>query len=851
MIELRGVSKHYEGTLALSEIDLEIRAGEVHAICGENGAGKSTLNRILAGSVVPDSGVVLLNSRPLKFGSVRDSEAGGISMVHQESAAFLHLNAVENHEIMREPSKAGGLWLDRYEMRNRSEQSLKSVEEEFDVDRPLLDRSVAQRQMVAIARALSSNCRLLILDEPTASLSKKESDSLFSAIRSVRERGVAVLYVTHRLDEVFLLSDRVTILRDAKKIATLRTKDTSREELIKLMVGREIHSPLRHSKPLGDVSLELRELSKNGSFENISFNVRWGEIVALTGLVGAGRSEVARAIFGLEKPDSGQIIGNNRNGSEVIPEGSKPNSLGSNLRDPRFDVLRDSAPRRGASIEKRHPSSVSARIALVPEDRQHQGLHHQLSVRENIAMAIQKPPIKQRKLERLESERQIGNLSVKTESDLNLVSSLSGGNQQKVLLAKWLATDPDVLILDEPTRGVDVGAKEQIHELIHEFAEQGGAVLVISSDMPEVLTLADRILVMRQGKVSGEISGADATQEAILELALPVETDSQEKSDKKTRNWISQETVVAALILLVGTIAALVNPSFLSWTNISDILVKIAPVLIVGTMMTLVILAREIDISVGSLMGLCAVVLGIACSSDRMGLPIAVGISMCLGVGLVGGVVNGLLVSKAKIPSIIVTLGMLTILRGVTELLMGGKWIENMPNGLRQFGTGAFLNLPYSIWVALATVFAGVWITKRTKFGLRAFAIGSNPEAAVMRGIPSTRIRTGVFALTGIACGISALFGATQLQVIESGFGSGFELVVIASVIVGGTSIRGGQGSILGTVLGAMLLGMISTVLIFLKLGESATYWERAIQGGLILFAVLGDHFWRQRKQSA
>jgi ABC-type sugar transport system ATPase subunit/ribose/xylose/arabinose/galactoside ABC-type transport system permease subunit len=798
MIELRGISKHYDGAVALNEIDLEIRAGEVHAICGENGAGKSTLNRILAGSVVPDSGTVTLDGNVLRFGSVHDTEAAGIVIVHQESAAFLHLSATENHQIMMEPCTAGGFWIDRKEMRVRAEASLKDIGEEFDVDRPLLERSVAQRQMVAIARALSSNCKLFILDEPTASLSKRESEALFAAVRSMRERGVAIIYVTHRLEEVFLLSDRVTILRDGKKIVTLETKNASREELIRHMVGREIGPANRQPAVFGEVGLEVKNLSKAGAFTDISFKVHRGEIVVLTGLIGAGRSEVARAIFGLDISDSGEILGANR-------------------------------------------------VGFVPEDRQHEGLHTQLSIRENTAMAIQNRLLIQRVRERQESEKQIANLSIKTESDLNLVSSLSGGNQQKVLLAKWLSTNPDILILDEPTRGVDVGAKEQIHQLIHEFAERGGAVLVISSDMPEVLSLADRILVMRQGTLSGEILSADATQDAILQLALPLESASQNSEKAKSRRAISQETVVASLIVLVGAIATLTNPSFFTWTNLSDILVKVAPVLIVGTLMTLVIFAREIDISVGSLMGLCGAILGIACSTDRLGLPVAIGMLMCLCAGLVGGILNGVLTAKAKIPSIIVTLGMLTILRGITELLLGGKWIENMPSGLRRFGTEAFLTVPYSVWVAIITVLAGIWITKRTKFGLRAFAIGSNPEAALLRGIPVSRVRIGVFALTGLACGVAAIFGATQLQVVESGFGSGFELVVIASVIVGGTSIRGGKGSVLGTILGAILLGMISTVLIFLKLGESAVYWERALQGGLILLAVLGDHFWRRR----
>jgi ribose/xylose/arabinose/galactoside ABC-type transport system permease subunit len=261
-----------------------------------------------------------------------------------------------------------------------------------------------------------------------------------------------------------------------------------------------------------------------------------------------------------------------------------------------------------------------------------------------------------------------------------------------------------------------------------------------------------------------------------------------------------------------------------------------------------VILAREIDISVGSLMGLCAAALGIACSADRMHLPIAVGIVLCLGVGALGGLINGMLVAFARIPSIIVTLGMLTVLQGVTEVVMGGKWIENMPTGLRAFGTGSLVGVPYSVIAATVIVGLSLWLLARTPFGRRVVALGSNPHAAEYVGVPARKIRLQVFALTGLLAGVAALYSATQLQVIESGFGKGFELVVVAAVVVGGTSIRGGRGTILGSVLGAALLGIVGTALIFLRLGESSIYWERAIQGGVILLAVLGDHFSRRRK---
>ncbi|MBC8066376.1 MAG: hypothetical protein H7Y17_16210, partial [Chlorobia bacterium] len=364
---------------------------------------------------------------------------------------------------------------------------------------------------------------------------------------------------------------------------------------------------------------------------------------------------------------------------------------------------------------------------------------------------------------------------------------------------------------------------------------------VISSELNEVMALGDRILVMRQGRLAGELSKEQATQERILELALPKE--GEEVTRQTAAKGFKREFAVAGLLLATIILATVVNPSFLSLENLRDMLVRVAPAVIVGTMMTLVILAREIDISVGSLMGLCAATLGIAASPDRMGLPVGVAIVACLGIGALGGLVNGLLVSYARIPSIIVTLGTLTLFKGATELAMGGKWIENMPPALRSFGTGNAV-----IFVAIAAALIGIWITRRTRLGMRVFAIGSNPNAAALNGVRSNKVRLFVFTLTGIGAAVAALFSATQLQVIESGFGSGFELVAIASVIVGGTSIRGGRGSVIGTVLGASLLGIVSTVLIFLKLGQSSTYWERAIQGGLILLAVLGDHINRRKR---
>jgi len=823
LLQVSGVTKSYGGPPALRQVDLSLGRGEILAVCGENGAGKSTLNKILSGSITADSGEIRMDGKPLVIKSAADAEAAGIAIVHQESVAFLSLSATDNHQIMREPTRLGGLWLDRPEMRRRAVASLGSVGEDFDPDLPLESRSVAQRQMVAIARAVDAKCRVLILDEPTASLSARETESLFRVIQKMRGEGVSIVYVSHRLEEIFALADRVAVLRDGQLVATKPIAETSPEDLIRLMVGRDVEpSSGSLGEPTeGAVALQVKGLGRGTAFRDVSFLVRRGEIVALSGLVGAGRSEVVRAIFGIDRFDTGEIL-----------VGGQPFAGGHRRPTP--------------------GDAVKAGVALVPEDRQHEGLHLLLSLRENMNMVA--TPARLGVIDRRE-EAVVGaefmrSLSVKAESDLAAVSTLSGGNQQKVLLAKWLATKPSVLILDEPTRGVDVGAKAQIHEIIRELAASGMAILVISSEMAEVLTLADRVLVMRQGAISGELSRAEADQARLLELSLPVANDAAPEVAVVRSRRLPAEATVAALLAAVLVGVSIANPAFMATGNLRDMLIKVSPAVIVGSVLTLVVLAREIDISVGSLMGLCAAVLGITCSPDRMGLPVPVGIALCLATGLVAGVTNGLLVAWARIPSIIVTLAMLTVLRGVTEKAMGGKWIENLPAGLRQFGTGSLAGIPIVVLVAVMSAAGAMWLAGRTRFGRQVYAIGSNPEAATLRGVKTGSVRIALFALTGLAAATAALVSATQLQVIESGFGNGFELVAVASVIVGGTSIRGGRGSVTGTILGATLLGIISTALIFLRLGESAVYWERAIQGGLILLAILVDH-WQRKGRGA
>ncbi len=499
LIQICGISKSYDGVHALSDVSLDLAPAEIHAVCGENGAGKSTLIKILSGIVQPDAGHIKVNDTRLNIGHVHAAEAAGIAVMHQESAAFPHLNAVENLFVGREITRFRGLFLNHAAMKLQTETLLQKLGVSMDLSVPAGELPLAQRQMVALARALSRDCRLLIMDEPTASLSNRETQTLLQIVRQLRTSGVTVLYVSHRLDEIFQIADRVTVLRDGRNVSTHRMTAVDRHQLIRDMVGRSVEEPPRssastaHSSP---VVLDVKQLSRRGVFSDVSFQVREGEILGLTGLVGAGRSEIARAIFGVDEFDEGEV-----------------RVAGRQL--------------KGGSVQ----DAMASGIGMVPEDRQHEGLILPMSVQENISLAVLRSltrwGIVRCRAERELTETQMSALSVKAAGPRIAAATLSGGNQQKLVLGKWLARNPKVLILDEPTRGIDVGAKSQVHQLIRNLSAKGLATLIISSDLPELLSLCDRLLVVRTGRIVGELQGATATQEAVLALALPDAAESQ------------------------------------------------------------------------------------------------------------------------------------------------------------------------------------------------------------------------------------------------------------------------------------------------------------------------------------
>jgi ABC-type sugar transport system ATPase subunit len=488
LLELEGISKQFPGVKALEDVRFSVRAGEIHALLGENGAGKSTLIKIISGVYRPDAGEMRIDGQAVQFTSPHESQARGIATIYQELSLYPELTVAENIFMGHAPRRRLGPmsvqdWGTTYE---RAVELLASLNiHDLDVRRKVGSLNVGNRQRVEIAKALSINARILIMDEPTAALTETDVNRLFELVRLLKERGVGIIYISHRLQEVFQLADRVTVLRDGHYVDTRDVADTTEDQLIRMMVGRTITNlfPKLPSEIGADV-LETRGLTRKPQTRDVSLKVRAGEIVGLAGLVGSGRSEFAQAVFGILPADSGEI-------------------------------LLDGKPVRITSPGQ----AMKLGVAYIPEDRGTQGLVRQMRIRENISMAIlgslTRMGMVNRPAERRVGEDMIRQLNIIATSGEQVVNKLSGGNQQKVVVGKWLASKPRLLIVDEPTRGVDVGAKAEIHRLMSELAQQGLGILMISSELPEVLGMSDRILVMRQGALVAEFSRAEATQENV------------------------------------------------------------------------------------------------------------------------------------------------------------------------------------------------------------------------------------------------------------------------------------------------------------------------------------------------
>ena len=489
ILRMTGVSKSFPGVVALDGVDLDLMAGEVHILLGENGAGKSTLMKILSGAQALDGGEILIDGKTAAIGSPKAARELGISIIYQELTLVPQLSAPANIFLGKEPTTPLGL-LDEGAMKERARALLDALGVVVDLEDPVGTLGVAEQQMIEVAKALSENARILVMDEPTSALTSSEIDQLFAAMARLLERGVGIIYISHRMNEVERVGHRVSVLRDGRKVGTYRAGEVTIDELIRLMVGRPVgdHFPRRRAPPGAEV-LRVSGLSRRGALRDISFSLRRGEIVGISGLLGAGRTELARAIFGADRPDEGAV-----------------------------DV------KGKAGLVRSPAAAIEAGLGLLPEDRKTQGLVLALSVRENLTLTsvkrLSRLGLIDRAREASLSQRYVDDLRIRTPGIEQRAGALSGGNQQKIVLGKWLATGVDVLIMDEPTRGIDVAAKVEIYELMNRLTADGAGILMISSELPEVLGMSDRILVMRGGSVVAEFVSANATQEILLGAAL-------------------------------------------------------------------------------------------------------------------------------------------------------------------------------------------------------------------------------------------------------------------------------------------------------------------------------------------
>lgn len=496
ILQVRGISKSFYGVTVLKDIDLDVFPGEIHAICGENGAGKTTLMNILTGSFPPDSGDIYFNGEKVVFNSPKDAQQIGISIVHQEISLFSHLTVAENIYAGRMPLRHGDL-IDKNELNKKAKEVIKELKTNIEPDEIVGDLSISQQQMVEIAKALSSNCKLLILDEPTSALTEAETETLFNILEILKQNGMAILYISHRMSEIFKICQRVTVLRDGEHVWTKTISDITIDEVVSSMVGRKLDNIYPEKGRKSDnVKLEVKGLTRKGVYSDVTFKLYEGEILGIFGLMGAGRTEVARGICGIDHVDHGEIYLN----GEKISINNIQNTI-----------------KRG--------------LVYVTEDRKNEGLFLEMSVAENIIAGnlqqVSKRGFIKENLVTLISEKFRRNMNIKCKNVEQNVITLSGGNQQKVLLSKWLALGPKVLILDEPTRGIDVGAKHEIHEILRDLANQGIGIIVISSELPEILGISDRILVMYQGEIVGELTDNEANEEIVMQYATGTKKDKR------------------------------------------------------------------------------------------------------------------------------------------------------------------------------------------------------------------------------------------------------------------------------------------------------------------------------------
>ena len=804
VIEMLHITKEFPGIKANDDITLQLRKGEVHAICGENGAGKSTMMNLIAGVYRIDSGEMRLDGQVYDPKNPADARRAGVSIVFQELSMFSLQTTEMNIFAGKELTK--GLSLDHKEMRRRTQQVLDEMELDIDLDTPVELLTIGQRQWIEIARAIADDAKILILDEPNSALNMYETEILFRLIREQTAKGMTILYISHRMDEVFEISDRITVMRDGRYIKTLNTADTNVDEIISLMLGHDTTCVYTRSPgERGDVVLDVQHLTVGDAVQDVSFQVRAGSVVGLSGLAGCGYETILKVLFGLQGFDGGTITLD----GEVISPASPLDAMKKN-------------------------------IAMVPSDRRDTGLMTEWSIAHN-------------KDNRRIAEEYIQQLNVVCTSLENTVIELSGGNQQKVLLAKWLATNPKLLILDDPTRGIDVGAKQEIYQLIDRITRQGFAVVLTSSEIDELTALSDEILLFRNGKhiktvpagttkgtILKYIAGESVERTAAQEQSAPAEAAQEARPSllhrlKKLLSFKESGVLLALIAVIVGF--AVFVPAFMTGGNMSVILKQMSILGILTFAMTFVFCANEVDLSVGMVLNATMGIMALLMTTTGLNPWLCVLIGLVFATAL--GALNGLLAVAFDLPTIVITLGTMSIYRGLALVINGGKTISGLP-------AGSFLNMARVqvggvslLSVICLVIFAlCAWMFRNSKSARHLLLSGDNQIAAKKRGINTNRLRVGVMAMSGLMCGIGAALTLSNLTSADTTTGSDYAMSVIGAVVIGGTKMGGGAGSMWGSLIGIALVTVIQNGLVFLGLQSG---WRSLFIGVTMLIAIAID----------
>jgi ribose transport system ATP-binding protein len=823
-LSVDGIVKTFPGVKALSGVSFDCRPGEIHALVGENGAGKSTLMRILTGVYHADAGTISVGGRPVTITGPSDAARHGIAMVYQDTNLVPDLDAVQNIFLGQEP---GGVLVDYRQMHADAAALLARLGETLDLHERVGDKPLAEKQIIELARALSRDAKILILDEPTSALTPREVERLFAILRDLRAQGTSIVFISHRLPEIFAIADRITVLKDGRMVGTRDTSATNADEIVTMMVGRDLSLayPPRAATS-GDIVLKVDGLSAPGAFEDASFAVRAGEILGFGGIAGSGQQDIARALFGL-LPTSGSISING-----VTQHLGKP------------------------------ADAIEAGVVYLPSDRRGEGMFLPHSISDNISLPHLKDwarlGILDISREKQAVAEQVASLKVKTPSVRQPVELLSGGNQQKVTFARWLLSDPKVCIFDEPTQGVDVGTKIEIYGLMRQLAERGIAIIVVSSDVQELIGISDRIHVVAQGRIVDEIAGADATEEKIIGSAVTSTVSKVTAAQPSARTKVASTSLgrglrryaptllLLALTLALCAYAATATPYFLTPRNAASLAIQIAPLVLVALGQFAVILLGGIDLSAGPNISLATAIASFLLVAGAPFGPVG-GVFIILCAGLLVGLLNALLIQWLRLPDLVATLATFSAVSGMALI------VRPAPGGLLDPEiTGLVLarigNVPVAFIVAVLAVLVFELLLLRGRLGLRLLATGSNTPAAFAAGIRTSRVRFLAYMFCGLMASVAGIVIASRIGSGDPQAGTNFTLLSITAVVLGGTSVFGGRGTALGVLVAACLLMIIQNAMNHLQI---SAYWQYVLTGGLTLLAVAiyaaqGGKSWRK-----